>query len=110
MRISLIKKSKKIGTLKFLQIIFLEKNFLSNVLNLKIKKVEKIKKRNWVAFYKKNDCEFKIGNFIISQNVKLKKNHINIPHSKAFGTGQHPSTKLAILNLEKILMLHRKKN
>ena len=51
MRISLIKKSKKIGTLKFLQIIFFfRKKFLSNVLNLKIKKVEKNKKKKLGCF------------------------------------------------------------
>jgi len=77
--------------------------FISRFLRLKVLKVERIKKKNLVSYTKNQSFSTVTKKFEISTFKKetLKKN-IFIPASTAFGTGSHPSTFLAIYNLEKI--------
>ncbi len=76
--------------------------FISRLLGLKVIKVEKIRKKSLASYTK--ECsfstatkKFEISNF----KKKTSKKNILIPTSTAFGTGSHPSTFLAIKNIEK---------
>ena len=95
----------------FSQTIQQDKNFLQFVLRIKILKVEKIKNKNWVTFFKKKRSDIQIGKFLITKYEKRDlRNNIFIPESAAFGTGSHPSTYLSIKNIEFIIKSMNKSN
>ena len=95
----------------FSQTIQQDKNFLQFVLRIKILKVEKIKNKNWVTFFKKKRSDIQIGKFLITKYEKRDlRNNIFIPESTAFGTGSHPSTYLSIKNIEFIVKSMNKSN
>ena len=77
--------------------------FISKLLGIKDVKVKKLKIKSLASYIKNSDFSIVTKNFHISTFKKktIKKN-ILIPASTAFGTGSHPSTFLAIRNLEKI--------
>ena len=79
--------------------------FISRLLGLKIVKVEKLKKKSLVSYTKNQSFSIATKKFEIS-NLKKETSKINIfiPCSSAFGTGSHPSTFLAICNLEEIFL------
>ena len=80
-----------------------DKFFISKLLGIKEVKVEKLKIKSLASYTKDSDFSVITKKFHISTFKKktIKKN-ILIPASTAFGTGSHPSTFLAIRNLEKI--------
>ena len=73
-------------------------------------KSEVLKKKNWVLLTQQKNKPVITNIFTISQkkmsNINTK-NFLQIPASKAFGTGKHYSTLLAIKNIEWLL---KKKN
>ena len=80
-----------------------DKFFISNLLGIKEVKVEKLKIKSLASYIKDFDFSVVTKRFHISTlKKKTKKKNILIPASTAFGTGSHPSTFLAIRNLEKI--------
>ncbi len=91
--------------------IYQDKNFLEFVLKIKILKVEKIKNKNWLSFFKRTISDVQTERFLITQKKKSDlRNNIFIPASTAFGTGAHPSTYLSIKNIEMILKRTKKSN
>ncbi len=98
------KKNKKNWDIEiFTNELVKDQLFISKFLGLKVLKVEKIKKKSLVSYTKNYFFSTVTEKFEISTFKKetFKKN-IFIPASTAFGTGSHPSTFLAIRNLEKI--------
>jgi len=78
--------------------------FISKLLGLKVVEVEKINNKSLTSYNKDFNFSTVIEQFEISTfKKKASKKNIYIPASTAFGTGSHPSTFLAIINLEKIL-------
>ena len=80
-----------------------DKFFISKLLGIKEVKVEKLKIKSLASYTKDSDFSVVTKKFYISTLKKktIKKN-ILIPANTAFGTGLHPSTFLAIRNIEKI--------
>ena len=87
----------------FTQDLIRDKFFISKLLGIKEVKVEKLKIKSLASYIKDSDFSVVTKKFHISTFKKktIKKN-ILIPASTAFGSGSHPSTFLAICNLEKI--------
>ena len=87
----------------FTQDLIRDKFFISKLLGIKEIKVEKLKIKSLASYTKDSDFSVVTKKFHISTLKKktIKKN-ILIPACTAFGTGSHPSTFLAIRNLEKI--------
>lgn len=92
----------EIFTKNFNRDIKIVKNLFKN----NIKTIKDLKNINWVKNYQKNDLGVETEFFFFSQNTKTqnkrKKFKITLPNSKAFGTGKHESTHLAIKNIESI--------
>jgi len=88
--------------------IYLAKSILED---FEIKKVETIRKKNWVNENVKYDNGIVTDFFFFSQGLKEskknKKFNIIIPASNSFGTGSHESTFLALKNIECILKKKR---
>ena len=81
-----------------------DKFFILKLLEIKNVKVKKLKIKSFVSYNKDSDFNLvtKKLHFSTFRKKTIKKN-IVIPACTAFGTGSHPSTFLAIQNLEKIL-------
>ena len=101
--LSFNKVKKKWNVEIFTQDLIRDKFFISKLLGIKEVKVEKLKIKSLASYTKDSDFSVVTKKFHISTFKKktIKKN-ILIPASTAFGTGSHPSTFLAIRNLEKI--------
>jgi ribosomal protein L11 methyltransferase len=101
--LSFNKVKKKWNVEIFTQDLIRDKFFISKLLGIKEVKVEKLKIKSLASYTKDSDFSVITKKFHISTFKKktIKKN-ILIPASTAFGTGSHPSTFLAIRNLEKI--------
>ena len=81
-----------------------DKFFILKFLGVKDIKVEKLKIKSLVSYTKDSDFDLVTKKLYFStlKKKKIKKN-ILIPAFTVFGTGSHPSTFLAIRNLEEIL-------
>ena len=81
-----------------------DKFFILKFLGVKDIKVEKLKIKSLVSYTKDSDFDLATKKLYFStlKKKKIKKN-ILIPAFTVFGTGSHPSTFLAIRNLEEIL-------
>ena len=80
-----------------------DKFFISKLLKIKNLKIKKLKIKNLTSYTRDSNSSVITKKFNISNFKKqASKRHIFIPSSTAFGTGSHPSTFLAICNLEKI--------
>tara|TARA_B100000029_G_scaffold312714_1_gene305164 strand:- start:699 stop:1535 length:837 start_codon:yes stop_codon:yes gene_type:complete len=80
-------------------------NQIKNLFKIDVKKIKNVKKKNWLLQNHNNDCGIETNLFFFSQGLKKKnqkKNQIIIHNSRAFGTGRHESTYLAIKNIESI--------
>ena len=87
-----------------------DRDFLNFLLKNETKlDIKPLRRKNWVEDFRKNHKTIQTDFFSISQEKRnvLKKNNLIIPASTAFGTGNHFSTFLSILNIEWIF---KKKN
>ena len=101
----IFKKIKKNWSVEILtNELIRDKFFVSKLLGIKVVKIKKLKINSLANYTKSYAYHTHTKKFLISTSKKkiIKKN-IVIPASTAFGTGSHPSTFLAIRNLEKIL-------
>ena len=80
-----------------------DRDFLNFLLKNETKlDIKPIRTKNWVEDFRKNRKIIQTDFFSISQEKinDKKKNNLIIPRSTAFGTGNHLSTFLSILNIE----------
>ena len=98
---------KKINTLWEITVFSKDLNTDKIFLNFLLKKkttleIKPLKIKNWVKNFRTNHKTIETDYFSISQEKRnfIKKNNLIIPGSTAFGTGNHQSTFLSILNIE----------
>ena len=82
--------------------ILVDLKIIKKIFRYRIEKINLIKKKKWID---NNSFDpVKTNKFIIRQyNKSNSRFSLSIPASTAFGTGNHASTYLAILNIEEIL-------
>jgi len=102
--LSFNKIKKKWSIEIFTKDLIRDKFFILKLLGIKNIKVKKLKIKSLVSYTKDSDFSVVTKKLHISTfKKKTTKKNILIPASTTFGTGSHPSTFLAIRNLEKFL-------